>query len=134
MDSQDFEYYESEEELEEADCTVPVTEEINEAVAFFSELVEAQASPLSKLSVTNRVKRRFKDVLNFIRRAPGQCPAEGVLASCNDVALVYGNRRAKVPDIIEAASRLVKIVEHQCEGSTFTELFISMQGKAEEIF
>ena len=133
MDSQDFEYDEYE-SGEEADCAIPVTEDINEAVAFFSELVEAQASPLSKVTVTNRVKRRFKDVLNFIRRAPEQCPAEGVFASCTDINLVYGNRRAKVPDIIEAASRLVKIVEHQCEGTTFAELFISMQGKAEEIF
>ena len=104
-----FYEYEIEEQSEElqADCKVPISGEVDKTVAFFSGLVDAQASPLSKFSVLNRVKRRFNDVLNFIKRSPEQCQAEGVYANCSDIALVYGNRRARVPDIIEAPSRIV---------------------------
>jgi len=138
MDGGQFDYYEYEaEESEEGECTVPVGLEIDEAVTFFNALVEAQASPRSKLlhnAVSHRVKRRFEDVLNFIRLGPGRCPEEGVLASCSDVALVYGGRRAKITDIIEAASQLVQNIEEQCEGASFAEHFLSVHGKADNIF
>jgi hypothetical protein len=138
MDGGQFDNYEYEaEESEEGECTVPVGLEIDEAVTFFNALVEAQASPRSKLlhnAVSHRVKRRFEDVLNFIRLGPGSCPQEGVLASCSDVALVYGGRRAKITDIIEAASQLVQNIEEQCEGASFAEHFLSVHGKADNIF
>lgn len=139
MDAGQLDYFEYEEaeESEEAECTVPVAVEIDEAVTFFNALVEAQSSPRSKLlhnAVSHRVKRRFEDVLNFIRLAPGRCPEDGVLASCSDVALVYGGRRARITDIIEAASQLVQNIEDQCDGATFAEHFLSVHGKAENIF
>lgn len=139
MDAGQLDYFEYEEaeESEEAECTVPIAVEIDEAVTFFNALVEAQSSPRSKLlhnAVSHRVKRRFEDVLNFIRLAPGRCPEDGVLASCSDVAMVYGGRRARITDIIEAASQLVQNIEDQCDGATFAEHFLSVHGKAENIF
>ncbi|CAG5100410.1 Oidioi.mRNA.OKI2018_I69.XSR.g16987.t3.cds [Oikopleura dioica] len=130
-----YEYGEYEEE-EEGECAVPVALEIDSAVEFFNALVEAQTSPRSKLlhnAVSHRVKRRFEDVLNFIRVAPGHCPEE-VLASCANVNLVYGKRRAKITEIIEAASQIVQNIEEQCEGASFAEFFLSVHGKAENLF
>ena len=138
MDGGQFDNFEYEgEESEEGDCTVPVGLEIDDAVTFFNALVEAQASPRSKIlhnAVSHRVKRRFEDVLNFIRLAPGRCPEEGVFASCSDVALVYGGRRARITAIIESASQLVQNIEEQCEGASFAEHFLSVHGKAVNIF
>lgn len=94
------------------------------------------SSELFSFGITNRLKRRFRDALEYINESHANCAEKGVFVSCKDLDSIFNSADSdfgEIKTVVKAAANLVSVLERECAEFSFPEFYLSIRGKTAKI-
>jgi len=114
-------------------CTLPgmdraedLTNHAMQKIAFIKKFNEFARSRLME-----RVESRFEGLLKYVFSSNLQC--EGIQVNCDGLAVIFGRGNVEdIDELLEYATELVSDIEQSCQSYSFSEFYVTIDGRVDK--
>jgi hypothetical protein len=83
--------------------------------------------------ILGRVESRFEGLLKYVFSSNLQCDGNRIQVSCDGLAVIFGRGNVEdIDELLEYATELVQDVEQSCPSFSFSEFYVTIDGRVDK--